>query len=392
MRSAHSLPELARTLEVAVHCGDIDALAPAWTELEDAQHPGAAFRSWAWSSAWWNSFASGKELLVLLARERGQLLGLLPLFCDRTIIGGRRVALLGEGIVGSDYLGCLAQPGARERVAHAFAAWLAALDCDELALDGLLPGDPLLTALAAALGPARVTVEDRYRCPHLRLAGDFATYLGALPDGTGAQWRRRRRWLEKRPGFAITELSAPDAVVAGLDTLFALHHQRWSGDGGSAAIDSPAVEAFHRHAARRLTERGWSRLYLLSVEGAARAALYGFRHGDRFAFYQAGYDPDWRQRSVGTVLLGCLIERCFSDGVAEFDFLRGCESYKLNWANGWRHTVRLRAPGPSLRARLRHRGRAGARSLYEGAKGALPAPALAWARRARQQLRRGVNS
>jgi CelD/BcsL family acetyltransferase involved in cellulose biosynthesis len=255
-----------------------------------------------------------------------------------------------------------------------------------------LSADPLLTALAAALGPARATVEDRYRCPHVRRAGDFATYLAGLPDGTGAQWQRRRRWLEKRPGFAITELGAPDAVAAGLDALFALHHQRWSDAGGSEAIDSPAVEAFHRAAARRLAARGWARLYLLSVAGAVRAALYGFRHGDRFAFYQAGYDPDWRQRSVGTVLLGHVIERCFSEGVAEFDFLRGSESYKLKWANGWRHTVRLRAPGPSLRARLWQRGRAGARALYRGAKGALPAPALAWARRARKQLRRGANS
>jgi CelD/BcsL family acetyltransferase involved in cellulose biosynthesis len=208
----------------------------------------------------------------------------------------------------------------------------------------------------------------------------------------GAQWRRRRRWLEQRPGFAFAELTAPDAVAAGLDALFALHHQRWSSDGGSDAIDSPAVEAFHRDAARRLAARGWARLYLLSVAGAPRAALYGFRHGDRFAFYQAGYDPEWRQRSVGTVLLGHVIARSFADGAREFDFLRGCESYKLKWANGWRATVQLRAAGPSLRARLVCHGRDGAQRLYALAKGALPATALAWARRTRKQLLRGMSS
>jgi CelD/BcsL family acetyltransferase involved in cellulose biosynthesis len=390
MRSAQSLARRTSAVEVTVHRGDLDALAPAWQELDDLSHPGAAFRSWAWSSAWWNSFSSGRELFVLVARARDQLIGLLPLFCVRTIIGGRRLAFLGEGIVGSDYLGCLARPGERERVVHAFATHLGQVDCDELVLDGLLPADPLVPALTAALDPARITVEDRFPCPHIRLVGDFAAYLEELPDGTGAQWLRRRRWLEKRPGFAISELSAPDEVVAGLETLFALHHQRWSADGGSEAIDSPAVAAFHRDAARRLATRGWARLYLLSVEGATRAALYGFRHGERFAFYQAGYDPAWRQRSVGTVLLGHLIAGCYRDGLREFDFLRGSESYKLKWANGWRRTVRLRVCGPSLRARLWCRGRDGARSLYAGAKRALPAPALAWARRARKQLRQGA--
>jgi CelD/BcsL family acetyltransferase involved in cellulose biosynthesis len=388
MRSAQSLPELAAPIEVGVHRGVLDALAAAWAELDDPHHPGAAFRSCAWSSAWWNAFSVGRELFVLVARAAGRTVGLLPLFCDRTIIGGRRVALLGEGIVGSDYLGCLARPGESERVARVFADHLAALDCDELDLDGLLPDDPLTRALVDTLGP-RAAVTQRHRCPHITLAGDFAAYLAQLPDGTGAQWRRRRRWLERQPGFAVEELAAPAAVAARLDDLFALHRRRWAVEGGSDAIDSPAVEAFHRDAARRLGARGWARLYLLSVAGTPRAALYGFRHGDRFAFYQAGYDPDFSQRSVGTVLLGRVVEDCFAAGVREFDFLRGTEPYKLKWANGWRHTVRLRAPGPSLRARSWWSGRRGAAALYAAAKQALPPDALAWARRTRRRIFRG---
>jgi CelD/BcsL family acetyltransferase involved in cellulose biosynthesis len=391
MRSAQSLPDLAAPIEVGPHRGVLDALAADWAELDEPAHPGAAFRSWAWSSAWWNAFSAGRELLVLHARAAGRTVGLLPLFCDRTIIGGRHLALLGEGIVGSDYLGCLARPAEAERVARAFAAYLAALDCDTIDLDGLLPDDPLTRALTDTLG-RRAVVSERYRCPHITLAGDFATYLEELPDGTGAQWRRRRRWLEKQPGHAFEALSAPAEVVAGLDELFALHRRRWAVEGGSDAIDSPEVEAFHRDAAGRLAARGWARLYLLSIAGAVRAALYGFRHGDRFAFYQAGYDPDFSQRSVGTVLLGRVVEDCFTAGVREFDFLRGTEPYKLKWANGWRHTVRLRAPGPSLRARAWWNGRRGAGALYAAAKQALPASALGWARLTRKRISRGSNS
>ena len=168
-------------------------------------------------------------------------------------------------------------------------------------------------------------------------------------------------------------LTEPDAVVAGLEELFALHHKRWSVEGGSDAIDSPALEEFHRRAGRALAERGWARLYLLSVGGAARAALYGWRHGDRFAFYQAGYDPDWRQRSVGTVLLGHVVEELLRRGVHRVRLsCAAAEAYKLKWANGWRETVRLRARDASLRALIHDAGRTAYWRLREAGKRALP--------------------
>jgi CelD/BcsL family acetyltransferase involved in cellulose biosynthesis len=388
MRSAQSLPELADTLEIAVHRGDLDALSAAWEALVDPDHPGAAFRSWAWTSAWWKSFSLGREPYVLVAREAGATVGLLPLCAERSPLGGRRLVFFGDGIVGSDYLGIVCRAGDEERLARAFADHLAHEAYDELSLDGILRGDPLLPALEGVMPASRADVELRYPCPHITLAGDFDRYLATLPDGTGAQWKRRLRWLEKRPGFEIERLTDPNAIVCGLDALFELHHKRWAAEGGSDAIDAPHVEAFHRLAARALAERGWARLYLLQVEGAPRAALYGWRHGDRFAFYHAGYDPDWRQRSVGTVLLGHIVRECFADGAREFDFLRGSEPYKLKWANGWRETVRLRARDASLRALIHDAGRTAYWRLREAGKRALPESALDWARRARKKVTR----
>jgi CelD/BcsL family acetyltransferase involved in cellulose biosynthesis len=295
---------------------------------------------------------------------------------------------MGEGIVGSDYLGIACNMADEERLARAFADHLARETYDELSLDGILRGDPLLPALEGVLPASRGEVETRYKCPHITLDGDFETYLKALPDGTGQQWKRRLKWLEKRPGYDIERLTDPDAIVVGLDALFELHHKRWAAEGGSDAIDSPDVEAFHRLAARALAERGWARLYILHAEGAARAALYGWKHGDRFAFYQAGYDPEWRQRSVGTVLLGHIVRDCFADKLHEFDFLRGTESYKLKWANGWRETVRLRARDSSLRAMLHDAGRSAYWRLREAGKRALSPSTLEWARRARKAVTR----
>ena len=354
-----------------VDAGELSALAPEWGALIDPLHPGAAFRSPAWLVSWWDAYRDGRTPLVLTAREAGQLVGLLPLYVERGPLGLRRVRLMGDTQVGSDYLGVIAHAADMSRVASAMADALRTEGFDELLFEGLCPHD----ALAAALGGG--TPKDR--CPHVRLDGSFGDYLAARPDGTAGQLARRRKWLEKRRGFRIDRLETVREVRDGLEVVLALHRARWAIDPvGSNTFEGPGAEQFHRNAACALARHGWARIYVLSADGAPRAALYGFRHGDRMAYYQAGHDPEWRQRAVGTVLFGHIIEDCFRERLREFDLLRGDEPYKQRWANGERWTQRVRARGPGLRPWLSEHAREAWATLRRTGKRVLPPRAVTW--------------
>jgi len=362
-------------LGIVRNLGPLAALEPAWSEVNDASHPGAAFRSFPWIAAWWNSFSVPGEPAVLVARERRVIVGILPIYLEPLPLGGVRARMLGDRFVGSDYLGIVCRAADGPRLGARFAAALEALRASELFLDDLAEDEPLARAIPAA------GLADRYPCPHVRTDGDFESYLGERPGGVGPQWHRRLRWLEKRPGHRFELLSTPDEVARGMEILFDLHRRRWALEGGSDGITTPAVEAFHRESSRGLAGLGWARVYLLHADGAPRAALYGFRHGRRFAFYQAGHDPEWRARSVGTVLLGHVIRHCFAEGLEEFDFLHGNEPYKLAFANGARRTVRLTASSPGLRPWLRERGRTMNGAARTIAKRLLPEGMQDWLRR-----------
>jgi CelD/BcsL family acetyltransferase involved in cellulose biosynthesis len=367
-------------LEVTVHRGDPADLNDVWMTLADPLHPGAAFRSAAWLAPWWKSHSHGHAAHILIARRGTRPVALLPLYRE-----GRRYRLMGDGVVGSDYLGVIAHRENLDEASRILAFHLATLDADEVELDGLDADDPFINALGAAFGP-RVAVEPRYLCPRIELRQSFSSYLHALPDGIGEQWHRRKKWLEKRAGYRLDVLRSPAEVAAGMESLLALHRRRWEIEGGSDGI-TPAVEEFHRDAARRLAALGWAVLFLLHAEGAPRAALYGFRHGDRFAFYQSGHEPEWRPRSVGTVLLGHTIRWAADQGCSEYDFLRGDEPYKLKWANGARRTVRVRVVGAGLGPWLRDWSRRSLGDLRNHVKRALPAETLEWLRRARRSWR-----
>ena len=215
MRSAQSLPELAPPVEVAAHRGDLEALAAAW---DGARRPAAPWRRVQVMGV---EFRLVEDLFhrqgtVCPRRARRPAPSSACCRCARS---ARRsaAAASSSSAKASSAPTTSASSAARadeERLAAAFARHLGHEPFDELCLDGILRGDALLPALEGVLPASRSEVEPRYKCPHVTLAGDFERYLGELPDGTGPQWKRRLRWLEKRPGFAIERLTDPAALVA----------------------------------------------------------------------------------------------------------------------------------------------------------------------------------
>jgi CelD/BcsL family acetyltransferase involved in cellulose biosynthesis len=318
----------------------LPAVAQAWDDLIDERAPGAVFRSSAWMLPWWRRFSRGKELSIYAASVGPRLAGVLPAYRAKTPLGGQRLRLLGDGAVTSDYLGVIAKANELELTSEAIASAILAGERDVL-LDGVLADDPLLDALRRAGRPSST---QWHACPYLPIPrpSDFGAWIGDRPGGLARQLRRRRRWLEKRPGFRLEVVTGEEELAAALPILWRLHRARWAVQGGTKALPEPEVEKFHADSARELARRGWVRLYILHADGEPRAALYGFDRGGRFLYYQSGTDPSWSSRSVGTVVMGAAIEDAFDRGLEEFDFLRGLEPYKDRYTSLRRPLAELR--------------------------------------------------
>ena len=105
--------------------------------------------------------------------------------------------------------------------------------------------------------------------------------------------------------------------------------------GGRAAsrafLADPAVRGFHRDAAPALAAEGMLRLYRLRIGEAVAAVYYGFAWRDRAYAYIGGFDPDMPRLSPGALIMRHAIGEAIAERCAEFDFLRGGESYKYAW-------------------------------------------------------------
>ncbi len=115
------------------------------------------------------------------------------------------------------------------------------------------------------------------------------------------------------------------------------------------------------------------------------ASVYGIVDRGRFIYFQSGYDPEWRNKSVGLVLIGETFKDAIESGLHEYDFLRGTETYKSDWTTLERRTFGLRIWRRGEVGQWLTRSENAARTLRNAAKAVLPGPAIEKVRRLRRR-------
>jgi CelD/BcsL family acetyltransferase involved in cellulose biosynthesis len=296
---------------------DLESAAAAWRRLAELSRN--VFATWEWAAIWLMHFGSGcRTELVACRTPAGEPFALLPL-CRTRLRGLRALRFIGHGP--ADQLGPVCAPADRTRAFEALERALEELPGWDLFVGERLPGDA-----AGGLPGVRLQREGN---PVLHVGGrGWDELLASYSANFRQQVRRRERKLLREHGLHLRLTDSPAALERDLDTLLALHRARWRGRDTKFS----SHEAFHRDFAALALDRGWLRLWIAELGGTPAAAWYGFRFGGVESFYQAGRDPAADRLSIGSVLLNHTIRSAVEDGMAEYRFLRGDESYKHRFA------------------------------------------------------------
>jgi CelD/BcsL family acetyltransferase involved in cellulose biosynthesis len=366
---------------------NVEALAPVldrWRRLAVAR--GNAFVTPEWYLAALESLHGDAAPAVAVVRANdGRIRGLLPLVDCRSSSGSRLLSFPGTRF--ADIFHPVAEQHEEIEVAAAVAPALARhvgarcrLDLGRVAVEA-----GWLRELAHAW-PDRLTVvpQPEDALPYVALDGlDWQAYLATRSGQFRSQVKRKRRSLERDHEVRLRRSETAEEAMNDLETLFELHDARWENRSGASSIAHAAPRALHRDFAAAAHERGWLRLYLLEVDGAAAAAWYGWHVGDRFSYYQAGFDPAWSRYSVGFLLLAETVREAIEEGAVEYDLLVGDEAFKSRFATGERLGNSVLLAPPISRTRLAATVKRVARSGVR----AMPGPARERIRGLRHKVR-----
>lgn len=280
----------------------------SWPELAQASQN--VFSTPEFADVWCRHFGGTTRI-----REHERVV--LPLVVERR--GPLRVLrFIGHGV--ADELGPVCAPAARAEAASLLREELDRGGWDVF-VGELLRGDADWSALRAA----RVGGD---ASPVLRFAStDWDAYLATRSSNFRQLVRRTLRKVDEAGG--VFRLADAASLAGDLDTVFRLHRERWA--GSKTLFDR--YEAFHREFARVALERGWLRLWLLEVDGAAAAAWHGFRFATADAYYQAGRSTRFDELRPGLALLAHTVRDAQAAGMAEYRFLRGDEPFKFRFTD-----------------------------------------------------------
>jgi CelD/BcsL family acetyltransferase involved in cellulose biosynthesis len=349
---------VARHLTVVEDPARFAAIREEWTELLQNSDADNLFLTWEWLHTWWRHLGAGRKLSIVMLRSGRKLLALAPLIERPRQIWSLQLwpslEFLGGGDVGSDYLDVIVRRGAEHDARTAFAR-----EWHQRALMLHLPRTSnerstvlqVMADLRRRGWTPRVARTDL--CPFIPLAGEtWSSYLQTLGASHRSNFRRRLRNLERSFRVDFSQAATEPERQAAFAALTALHGRRWRARGGSTAFHSERLVRFHDDLTRLLLDRGWLRLFVLSLDGTPVAALYGVLYRRKFYFYQSGFDPSFARHSVGLVAMGLSIEHAIRDGAIEYDLLHGTEPYKFLWAQHTRGLTGLELYPPDMRGSL----------------------------------------
>jgi len=305
------------------------------------------FLTWEWLYTWWLHLPGRRKLHIIVVRLDGLLIAIAPLALRpasfNRLMPWRVLEFLASGSVGSDYLSFLIRPG-HEQIAVREISNSLSRSGRMLELVRIEKSSAPMAGLSRQLQEAgwkSVGLTTNYS-PYTVLSGHtWESYLDSLHSRHRTNLGKMLRRLHKDFEVSLQVAATESERHRGMDVFVRLHLRRWSGKGGSTALNQKELIDFHHAFSESSLERGWLRLYTLLLDDVPVSSLYVFKYRDVYYHYQSAFDPDYCKYSLGTVIVALAIKDAIEDGALEFDFLHDNETYKYLWARQERELIRL---------------------------------------------------
>lgn len=297
----------------------------------------AIFMTHEWLSTWWKWFGDG-ELFVIILRRSDELVALAPMFIRRIqALGGDIAGFIGMGI--SDYGEVAAKPEEQQKAIFALMSCLAlnrhlwdVIELREISLSS--PTPRLIEAWCNEEGwKSGIAYQANVSevCPVLKLPSSYERLLSSVRGNLRTTLMRRERQLRRLFDVEIDVVRDETQRHEVIEQMFRLHARRWQKKLQPGIFSLQSVRNFHREFTRLALNRGWLSMHFMMLDGAYAAVHYCLKFDGAACYYGGGFAPEFGRYSVGTVLMGHAIKGAIESGASVFDFLRGCEEYKLLW-------------------------------------------------------------
>ena len=336
---------------------ELEKLKTVWNSVAS----NTPFSSWQWLVTWAENYIREDQLYILVAETSGGgIVGILPLFRDRSVVEGRVLRMLGSGNVCTDYLSLFSLPEYRHEVCQQFALYLTAMvndhaaGWDALLLEHIAQADTNVCEFTDSmrLHGSELMKTQGQNCWRIAIPDSWEKYLAEMSKSHRKQVKRIERELIETGKARLHTVESETQLKQAMELLVDLHQKRRNRLGQIGCFACERFSNFLFMASQRLLEAGMLRLHWVEVAGRPVAAEFQLSDGQTTYAYQAGIDPESLELEPGRLIMIATIRQALEAGNRGFDFLRGDEPYKAHFRAKPQPTTTWRMIAPSQRAQV----------------------------------------
>jgi CelD/BcsL family acetyltransferase involved in cellulose biosynthesis len=298
-----------------------ERLASLWAGLPDNMKRGGLFALPGWHKAWWQAFGSGYSLFLGVVRKDNAIIGIAPLK-----LKGKKASFICKSRV-CDYLDFIISPGQETDFYDSLLNELIKKGFSQLELETLRPESSVLTSLVG-IADRRGYHVSCHQCGvslELELPKTWGSYLSGLASKQRHEVRRKMRRLEEIGAINFRVYRDGKEALSHLDLFIRMFRQSRH---DKARFMTDRMRSFFELLARTMADDGHLRLGFLELDSLPVASVAYFDYNNNIYLYNSGYDPVYRELSVGLISKVLCIKDSIEQKKDKFDFLRGAEVYK----------------------------------------------------------------
>ena len=276
-----------------------------------------------WLEVWWREFGSVAELYLCAIKKNDTIIGVAPLFFK-----DKEACLMGSVDV-CDCLDFVISPGNERNFFNTLFDHLRQKGINLLSLAPVRSDSSVLAHLFGAAEERRFKVSCTPEDVSLEmdLPHTWEEYLAILNRKQRHEVRRKLRRLGERGRIDYRVIENSKDVQDAMD-LFLKFFRESKKDKG--IFMTANRESFFRSLACAMARVGLLKIGLLEIDEKPISATMCFDYNDTVYLYNNGYNPQYRELSVGLISKILCIKDSIERGRRKFDFLKGAEKYKYH--------------------------------------------------------------
>jgi len=297
-----------------------ETLLSSWNQLQHLRW-NQIFSLPCWLKAWLKEFGDGFDLNLYSVRKGQDIMGIAPLLSK-----DRREYFIGTPDI-CDYMDFVIAPGNEHEFIDFLFENLSQKGMQVLELNCIRGDSSNLDVIVTSARNRGYKLSCHLEAVSLEieLPDTWEEYLLMLDSKQGREVRRKLRRLEEAGDLNYYVISEVNSSIATLELFLKLFR---ASREDKAAFMSPRMENFFRSMVDSMANAGLLRFGILELDTSPVAIVMYFDCFNKVYLYNSGYDPTYRDLSVGLVSKVLCIKDAIRNGKKTFDFMKGNEVYK----------------------------------------------------------------